>query len=79
LPTQIKAELPTQDRHSRQLILDCLSAYGDWFKALATTGQNWRDYLLSQILSDRNPLANLLSGRILKIYLLIWSQRLSMT
>jgi predicted AAA+ superfamily ATPase len=54
LQAQANAEIPRQDRHYRQLVLDCLRAYGDWFSALAATGQSWTDYLLSQILSDRN-------------------------
>ena len=35
--------------------LNCLLAYGNWFKALATHGQSWQDYLLTQILRDANP------------------------
>ncbi|MGK7927114.1 MAG: ATP-binding protein [Spirulina sp.] len=33
----------------------CLQAYGNWFKTLAETGQNWQDYLIQQILWDDNP------------------------
>ncbi|AFY71048.1 protein of unknown function DUF815 [Thalassoporum mexicanum PCC 7367] len=47
--------LPPQDRHYRNLVLDCLHAYGNWFRALAEVEQSWPDYLLSQILSDPNP------------------------
>ncbi|HIK15870.1 MAG TPA: ATP-binding protein [Leptolyngbyaceae cyanobacterium M33_DOE_097] len=32
-----------------------LYAYGDWFRAMATTQQNWQDYLLSCLLRDNNP------------------------
>lgn len=33
----------------------CLRAYGAWFQALATTGQNWSGFLKSQILNADNP------------------------
>jgi len=32
-----------------------LLAYGKWFRAIAATGYNWRDYVISQILSSDNP------------------------
>lgn len=35
--------------------LNCLQAYGCWFKALAAIAQSWQDYLLTQILLDTNP------------------------
>ncbi len=35
--------------------LNCLHAYGRWFKALAHHNQSWQDYLLTQILVDDNP------------------------
>lgn len=35
--------------------LNCLQAYGNWFRALATQGQSWQDYLVTQILKDANP------------------------
>jgi len=35
--------------------LDCLLAYGKWFKALAKTKQSWQDYLIERILLDSNP------------------------
>jgi len=35
--------------------LRCLSAYSSWFEALAEVGQNWQDYLVSQILKADNP------------------------
>ena len=41
--------------HSDADGLNCLHAYGRWFKALAATGQSWQDYLLRQILIDDNP------------------------
>ncbi|QZZ23030.1 ATP-binding protein [Leptothermofonsia sichuanensis E412] len=35
--------------------LDCLQAYGRWFRALADGQQSWQDYLLQEILWDDNP------------------------
>jgi predicted AAA+ superfamily ATPase len=35
--------------------INCLYAYGKWFKALAARNQSWQDYLLTQILRDDNP------------------------
>ena len=35
--------------------LNCLYAYGHWFKALAASTQSWQDYLLTQILREDNP------------------------
>jgi predicted AAA+ superfamily ATPase len=32
-----------------------LFAYGKWFRAIAATGYNWRDYVISQILISDNP------------------------
>ncbi|NER94411.1 MAG: ATP-binding protein [Symploca sp. SIO1B1] len=42
-------------RHSDPDGLNCLQAYGSWFKALAAEGQTWQNYLLRQILLDDNP------------------------
>jgi uncharacterized protein len=33
----------------------CLKAYGEWFKAIAQTGQSWQDYILHQIWIADNP------------------------
>ena len=41
--------------HSDVDRLNCLYAYGRWFKALAARNQSWQDYLLRQILRDDNP------------------------
>ena len=35
--------------------LNYLFAYGKWFRAIAATGYNWRDYVISQILTSDNP------------------------
>ena len=35
--------------------LECLQAYGSWFKALAAKNQSWQGYLLGQILKADNP------------------------
>ncbi len=37
------------------LSLDCLNAYGNWFKALASHQKSWQDYLISEILLNENP------------------------
>ncbi|HEY9709064.1 MAG TPA: ATP-binding protein [Oculatellaceae cyanobacterium] len=41
--------------HSDPDGLNCLHAYGSWFKILAAGTQSWQDYLLTQILRDDNP------------------------
>lgn len=33
----------------------CLDAYGQWFQAIATSGQGWSSYILSYLLIDANP------------------------
>lgn len=35
--------------------VECLQAYGKWFKVLAASNQSWQDYLITQILKDDNP------------------------
>ncbi|MCT7983844.1 ATP-binding protein [Laspinema sp. A4] len=35
--------------------LNCLKAYGCWFKRLAAEEMSWQDYLLDRILKDENP------------------------
>jgi hypothetical protein len=35
--------------------LDCLHAYGHWFRILASTQQSWQGYLLQRVLRDENP------------------------
>ena len=35
--------------------LDYLTVYGKWFRTIAATGYNWRDYIISQILASDNP------------------------
>ncbi|MES1023639.1 ATP-binding protein [Gloeocapsa sp. BRSZ] len=35
--------------------INCLQAYGNYFKALAASNQSWQDYLIEQILRDDNP------------------------
>lgn len=35
--------------------VDCLQAYGNWFKNLATKNQSWQDYLTIEILQNDNP------------------------
>ncbi|MBV8884210.1 MAG: ATP-binding protein [Chroococcidiopsidaceae cyanobacterium CP_BM_RX_35] len=45
--------------HSKSDQLACIKAYGRWFKALASSNQSWRDYLITQILTDDNPFTSL--------------------
>jgi uncharacterized protein len=35
--------------------LDCLAAYGKWFRSMAAAGLSWQDYLLTQLARDDNP------------------------
>jgi len=35
--------------------LSYLFAYGKWFRAIASTGYNWREYVISQVLASDNP------------------------
>ncbi|MCT7969221.1 ATP-binding protein [Laspinema sp. D1] len=35
--------------------LNCLKAYGCWFRRLAAEEMSWQDYLLNRILKDENP------------------------
>ena len=41
--------------HSEVSGLDCLTAYGNWFKVQAALNQNWKDSLISEILKNDNP------------------------
>ncbi len=42
--------------NSRQVTaVDCLVAYGNWFKKLAENQESWGDYLVNQILLNENP------------------------
>ena len=45
--------LDGEENRSRRL--SYLFAYGKWFRAIASTGYNWRDYVILQILSSDNP------------------------
>jgi predicted AAA+ superfamily ATPase len=37
---------------------DCLQAYGQWFRSLATRNQSWQDFLVKQILANSNPFSD---------------------
>lgn len=41
--------------HSEVSGLDCLTAYGNWFKVQAALNQNWKDSLIWEILKNENP------------------------
>ena len=45
----------SETKINRPTAIDCLQAYSNWFKTLATTNQSWQDYLINQILTDDNP------------------------
>lgn len=45
--------LDGHENNSRRL--SYLLAYGKWFRAIAATGYNWRNYIISQILNSDNP------------------------
>lgn len=49
--------LDGHENSSRQL--SYLFAYGKWFRAIAATGYNWREYVISQILTSNNPFSQL--------------------
>ncbi|WP_271254469.1 ATP-binding protein [Pseudanabaena sp. Chao 1811] len=49
--------LDGHENSSRQL--SYLFAYGKWFRAIAATGYNWRDYVISQLLISDNPFSQL--------------------
>jgi uncharacterized protein len=37
----------------------CLQAYGNYFRSLAASQQNWEEYLITQIIRDDNPFSRL--------------------
>ena len=38
--------------------VDCLQAYGLWFRSLAGRNQSWQDFIVDQILWDSNPFSD---------------------
>jgi len=52
---QCLANYALDGEENRSRRLSYLFAYGQWFRAIAATGYNWRDYVISQILSSDNP------------------------
>jgi predicted AAA+ superfamily ATPase len=40
-----------------------LSTYGNWFQAIARSGQSWQDWLVDRILGDRNPFSEQLQQK----------------
>jgi predicted AAA+ superfamily ATPase len=53
LRTLANHALDGHENNSRRI--SYLLAYGKWFRAIAATGYNWHDYVISQILSSENP------------------------
>ncbi|HHP7232543.1 MAG TPA: AAA+ family ATPase, partial [Xenococcaceae cyanobacterium] len=45
----------SETKINRPTAINCLQAYSNWFKSLATINQSWQDYLINQILIDDNP------------------------
>jgi len=41
--------------HSGENSLDCLQAYGNWFKVQAAKNLSWQESLIAQIITDDNP------------------------
>ena len=41
--------------HSEVSALECQIAYGNWFNVQAAKNLSWKDFLISQILTDENP------------------------
>ena len=37
---------------------DCLQAYCQWFRSLATRNQSWQDFIVKQILINSNPFSD---------------------
>ncbi len=37
------------------IAIECLQAYGKWFKTIASKNISWQEYLISQIIQDDNP------------------------
>jgi predicted AAA+ superfamily ATPase len=52
---QCLANYALDGEENRSRRLSYLFAYGQWFRAIAATGYNWRDYVILQILSSDNP------------------------
>ncbi|MDJ0846722.1 ATP-binding protein [Crocosphaera sp.] len=42
-------------RNQEPIDINCLKAYGRWFRNLASQGISWQDYLIRKILIDDNP------------------------
>jgi predicted AAA+ superfamily ATPase len=52
---QCLANYALDGEENRSRRLSYLLAYGQWFRAIAATGYNWRDYVILQILTSDNP------------------------
>ena len=60
LRTLANHALDGHENNSRRI--SYLLAYGKWFRAIAATGYNWRDYVILQILSSENPFSQKSQG-----------------
>lgn len=45
---------------------DCLQAYCQWFRSLATSNQSWQDFIVKQILLNSNPFSDRLQTESLE-------------
>lgn len=52
---QCIANYVADGNENSSLRLSYLFAYSRWFRAIASTGYSWRDYIISQILTSDNP------------------------
>ncbi|MGB3512035.1 MAG: ATP-binding protein [Microcoleaceae cyanobacterium] len=43
--------------------IECIRAYGNWFRNIANTNISWQEYLISQILRDDNPFSKQLQQK----------------
>jgi uncharacterized protein len=50
-----KAQQQAKVEDAEAKVLDCLQAYGCWFRCLAEAEQSWQDLLLTYVLRDENP------------------------
>lgn len=50
----LAAVLQAEDNNTASQV-ECLKAYGQWFRLLASRQLSWQDYLLLQLLQDENP------------------------
>jgi uncharacterized protein len=45
----------SENQNHKVTAIECLRAYGNWFKSLAEINLTWQDYLIQEIFLDSNP------------------------